>query len=197
MAEPELQDDQILFPNGTAFGDAERHELLEYYRLLAQNADSLSNRKQALNSFFLSINSMFLAGIGLMGREIAMPGVHRPAVIASMSFALLLALAGLAVCRNWSSLIATYMTLFEANLSIAKRMEKHMLVAICTAQMGHRSQTGHRLHSVEKNVARAFMFLHSICIVIAALIIAVYQPPKTDVVPVYTEQQQPAMIKLP
>ena len=51
----------VLFPRGTEFTHEERDDLLDYYKLVAQNIDQISTKRQAVNSFFLSINSVIMA----------------------------------------------------------------------------------------------------------------------------------------
>jgi hypothetical protein len=154
-----------LFPGGTNFTDEQRENLLEYYKLLSQHTDQLATRRQNLNSFFLSINSMLMAGIGVIGKDLAESHHHR-AIIGACIFLIILGLTGLIVGRSWGALIRIYGQMTTANANVTRQLEKHLLAAIFTAQQKlHGTDLG-SMARVESRIAHAFVTIYSTLIVV-------------------------------
>jgi hypothetical protein len=167
--------DKVLFPMGTDFSDADRDDLLEYYKLLAQNTEQLAARRQNLNSFFLSINSLLMAGVGFLGKD-AFTATHRHGIIGICSMIMVLGLVGLIICRNWDALIKSYGQMIHSNLVVSKQMERHMIAAIITAQFSIHGKDFLSLAGVEAAVAKAFMSLYTI-LACAAVYMMIFMHP--------------------
>src|SRR5215208_410564 len=89
-------------------GEYQNH-LLEQYKLYVQMADKISDRRQAANSFFLTVNTALIAFLGLVAR----PDVgSAPAVTANppLPWVLVLAVcvAGGTLCYFWYRLVRSY-----------------------------------------------------------------------------------------
>jgi hypothetical protein len=70
MSEPaEATLDLALFPDGRPPDGDPTGVALEQYRLILETTESLQARRQTLHTFFMSINSLFLAAIGLLAKE--------------------------------------------------------------------------------------------------------------------------------
>jgi hypothetical protein len=157
----------VLFPNGVDFSNEQRQQLLDYYKLVIQNSEQLATRRQSLNSFFLSINSMFMAGIGVISKEtIAQAAVpphhHRNPVVGELFFVIMLCITGLIVCRNWEALIKSYARIVQANAVVTEEMERHLLAAMTTAQQRLHGTDFVSMARVESRIASTFMCLYLI-----------------------------------
>lgn len=88
------------------------HIRLEVYKVLVEMADRVSQRRQAANSFYLSINTATAAGSTLL-TPIAQPAAMR----------LIVLVAGLAISFLWSRSIESYRTLNAAKFSVITNIE--------------------------------------------------------------------------
>ncbi|HEY9773720.1 MAG TPA: hypothetical protein V6C81_07910 [Planktothrix sp.] len=170
----QAQLEQLLFPNGTAFSDAQQKDLMEYYKLLVNHGEQQAQRRQQVNSFFVSINSFFIAGVGIFAKDAITQAQHHHAVVGAAVCILALALTGFIVCRNWSALIDTYAQLNAANIMVAKGLEKHLLAAMFTTAHEYHSKDMRHVLVVESRVAHAICFIHALIVVAAAYCIFTY-----------------------
>lgn len=161
---------QVLFPGGVDFTNEQRQELLDYYRLVIQNSEQLAARRQNVNSFFLSINSMLMAGVGVIAKETiaqatAPPHHHRNPVVGETFLVIMLCITGLIICRNWEALIKSYARIVQANAIVTEEMEKHLLAAMTTAQQRIHGTDHFSMAKVETRIASAFMVLYMIVLI--------------------------------
>ena len=97
-------------------------------------ADRISQRRQSANSFFLTINTVLLAFLGLVTK--AGPGTTSgPSVIrnvasnAPLLWILAVSLAGLILCYFWYRLVCSYKGLNSGKFKVIHAMEHHLPVA--------------------------------------------------------------------
>ncbi len=83
----------------------EQNELLELYKLCVESAEKVSDRRQAANSFFLTINTAVI-GLG-----------------AYVHWAFLLPIAGTVLCYTWYRLILSYRGLNGGKFKVILEME--------------------------------------------------------------------------
>jgi len=88
---------------------------LEQYKLFVQMADNLSQRRQAANTFFLSISTALVGLIGIGSVAASDPG---PPVLP-----ILLSFAGLASTFAWFRFIQSYRKLSAAKFAVIHEME--------------------------------------------------------------------------
>lgn len=120
--------ESILFPGTIDAQDAtSRSHLLEQYKLLVQTSETLVARRQTVNTFFLSMNSLLLAASGIFVKE----GMSE-----RLSGFVLLALAitGLVLCVAWRRLVRSYQQLNAGKFEIIHLLEKHLPAAIFKAE---------------------------------------------------------------
>lgn len=164
--------DQILFPQGTEFCQSEKLALLDYYKLVAEHMEQLANRRQNLNSFFLSVNSALMAGVGVIAKEsFEQTMVHKHALFGPSILMAVLSVTGLIICRNWGALITSYARMVQADSIVAEHLEKFMLVAIATAQARLHGTDYVSVARVEARIAHAFMAIYFIVALITISII--------------------------
>lgn len=91
---------------------AERAERLEQYKIMVEMADRVSQRRQAANSFYLSVNTLLVGGSAYLGTTTS-----------SLRTTLLVSIAGILVCVYWSRSILSYKTLNTAKFAVINDME--------------------------------------------------------------------------
>jgi len=120
------QIERKLLPNGEP-DRSNRSEFFELYRLMVASAESLVNRRQAVNTFFLTLNGALVTVVGLFLRGDGNPRLKAWAI-------LLAALAGVIVTYAWSSILKTFGQLNTGKFEIINRMERRLAAAIYDAE---------------------------------------------------------------
>lgn len=94
----------------------ERSERLEIYKIIVEMADRVSQRRQAANSFYLSINTLLVGGSAYLGTSNPAP---RNIIIISVS--------GFLVSLYWIKSIESYKTLNTAKFSVINEIEQRLI----------------------------------------------------------------------
>lgn len=136
-------------------------ETLEIYKMLVEMADRVSQRRQAANNFYLSVNS------GLIGAS-AYLSTLRP----SWFSIVVIGLAGLGISVLWVRNIGSYKTLNAAKFKVITEVEKALPVQPFAEEWSHLDPEGrgerHRpFHSVEVAVPWVFGGVHLAQVVVA------------------------------
>ena len=91
--------------------------LFEEYRMLLQDAARLPDRRQSTSNMYVTVNSLLLTAIGLLGKDL----------VASGRWGLLLPIplvaAGIAVCLWWTQLIRKHKLLVGLRINALREME--------------------------------------------------------------------------
>jgi L-asparagine transporter-like permease len=178
--------ESLLFPQGTEFDDLQRKDLFEHYKLLGQNSEQMATRRQAVNSFFLSINTALIAANGVIAKEtFSQTSPHRAEIFGAAIFMLVLGTIGLIVCRNWSMTVKAYAQVMQTNSVVAQAMEKHLLAAAVTAQLTLQGKHFVSITVIERNIAHAFYAIYTISMTIALYMIYLWHelPPQIVIPP--------------
>ena len=103
------------------YGDNYQTHYIEQYKLYAEMADRISNRRQSANSFFLSVNTAVIAIIGYvqLGQTAG----------TNQSFYWLVSIAGMALCYTWYRLIRSYKDLNSGKFKVIHSLEQKLPVA--------------------------------------------------------------------
>jgi len=115
-----------LFPKGSP-QVSEQKELRDLYRLMVETSESLVMRRQAVNTFFLSINSLILGALGFLVRDGLLNNTMKASVV-------LISMAGIILCAVWRRMIVSYGLLNAGKFDIINRMEKHLPAAMFAAE---------------------------------------------------------------
>lgn len=91
-------------------------ERLEIYKLLVEMADRVSQRRQAANNFYLSVNTLLVGG-----------SAYLKTLDPSLVTVLIITIAGLAICALWFQNIQSYKTLNGAKFDVITALEKHLV----------------------------------------------------------------------
>jgi hypothetical protein len=118
--------DQTLLPNGPPSKES-RDEFLRLYELMVRSSEDLVNRRQTVNTFFLTANGVMTGVVGLFLRGDASPRLKAAGVLA-------LVLAGATLAYAWRSLLASFGQLNAGKFAIINRMERHLAAAIYEAE---------------------------------------------------------------
>lgn len=151
-----------LFPGGhlDLQDECRRKELFDQYKLLANHVEQLGVRRQIANNFFLSLNSALFAAMGFLSKEAVSETEHPLNMRGIFGFIMVLAVIGLIVSKGWTSIIHAHKELQNSNVSILRMIEKHLPVALFSAQ--HHAGKKHytSLLVIEERIARAFTLIY-------------------------------------
>lgn len=95
---------------------ADRTEQFEIYKLMVEMADRVSQRRQAANSFYLSINTFLITVSAYIGTTQASPRMT-----------LLVCCAGVMVSVLWTKAIESYKSLNENKFAIINALEAKLI----------------------------------------------------------------------
>ena len=95
---------------------ADRTERLEIYKLMVEMADRVSQRRQAANSFYLSINTFLITASAYIG-----------ATAASGRIPLLVCFAGATISALWIKAIESYKSLNENKFAVINALETKLI----------------------------------------------------------------------
>ena len=119
--------ESVLFPAGVNFSVESRAQLLQQYKLLVETSETLVSRRQGVNTFFLTFNSLVLSGIGLFAKQ-GLSGELGGIGLLS------LAVSGLILCLAWIKLVRSYRQLNSGKFDIINRIERHLPAAMFEAE---------------------------------------------------------------
>lgn len=146
--------EELLLPvSEQAYGEEYRNHYLTLYRDYVSSADSISNRRDTANKFFLTLNTAFLGAKGYIKTDAAV----------SPDFAVVQAVVGLLFCLVWWNLIKSYRTLNASKFDVIQQMERHLPLASFTTEEFVQNSGAHlhrALTSVEKFLPGVFGILH-------------------------------------
>ena len=132
-------------------------ENLELYKLMIESSESLIQRRQKTNTFFITVIGSLLAIAGLL---------IKTGTLNSNSITILygFALVALLLCNSWSSLIDNYGKLNKAKFDVILRLEKSLSAQIYSAEWvslgkGLRPKKYQSFTSTERHVPLFFAIL--------------------------------------
>ena len=109
------------------FSESEVSILVEQYKLLVGTSESLVSRRQHVNTFFLSINSVLLATIGLLIRQQLAHSVAGPLLV-------VFGMSGIILCFAWRRMILSYGQLNHGKFEIIQALECKLPARIFAAE---------------------------------------------------------------
>ena len=111
----------------TTPNEAEISVLLEQYKLFVGSSEALVSRRQQVNTFFLSVNSIILAAMGLLVRENTSNNVAGPAFV-------ILGISGIILCIAWSQMIRSFRQLNRGKFDVIHALEHRLPARIFAAE---------------------------------------------------------------
>jgi hypothetical protein len=118
-----------LTPSGAPATPEARAEFFELYKIMVASSEALVGRRQAVNTFFLTMNGLLLTAVGLFLRAGAQGHIRLQAAAIFV-----LALAGATLCSAWRSLIISFGQLNTGKFEIINVMEKQLAASIFAAE---------------------------------------------------------------
>jgi hypothetical protein len=118
---------EVLFPSGPPDGDAEIQQTLDLYKIMVGSSESLVSRRQAVNTFFLTMNGALLTASGLIVQS---SGGNR---LGGVGVAVL-AVAGAILCGAWRSLILSFGQLNRGKFQVINTIERYLKTAVYAAE---------------------------------------------------------------
>lgn len=121
--------EQELFGERTSetLNGIETSTLLEQYKLFVGTSESLVSRRQRVNTFFLSINSVILAATGLLMREKTANVIAGPLLI-------VLGMSGILLCVAWRQMIVSFGQLNGGKFDVIHALERRLPARIFAAE---------------------------------------------------------------
>jgi hypothetical protein len=144
-----------VFPPGQSYPSNDRLQshLLEQYRLYVEMADRISNRRQAANSYFLTVNTALLSFVGYITTK------------DTSDYLWLLSVVGVSLCYLWYCLIRSYRNLNSAKFNVIHEIEKRLPISPYDAEWeamerGKNSKLYKPVTHIETGVPWIFVTLH-------------------------------------
>lgn len=114
------------------FGDSEptaadSEALLALYRLFVETSEALVLRRQGVNTFFLSVNSLVLAAAGLLLRDGKLSDLESTVLVC-------VSLSGCVLCFVWRRLIASFRQLSRGKFDVIHTLERRLPARLFTAE---------------------------------------------------------------
>ena len=108
--------------NAEEYGNTYQTHLLEQYKVVIQGIDYTSKWKHIVNNYFLTINTILLAAIGLSAArdQVSMPAVTHEIV----------PVIGVFIAIAWWVTVRGYNDVLEAKFSILHCVEEHLPLAL-------------------------------------------------------------------
>ena len=156
---------EVLFPFGPPEGDAATQQALDLYKIMVQSSEGLVGRRQAVNTFFLTMNGALLTASGLIVQNSAGNKMGGLGVA-------VLAVAGAILCAAWRSLISSFGQLNRGKFQVINYIERYLKASIYAAEWealgrGEDPKIYRSFTSREIWVPNALLALHILTIVAA------------------------------
>lgn len=160
---------ECLFPFGPPKKDAASTQLIELYKMMVSSSEALVSRRQAVNTFFLTINGALLTAYGLVAQNI---GTYR----VSGAALFVIAVAGGLLSSAWRSLITSFGQLNRGKFKVINAIERYLQVSIYAAEWealgrGKDPNVYRSFTSREIWVPNTLLILHIAAAVIAVVVL--------------------------
>jgi len=166
--------DKVLGISKKEYGPKYNDHILDIYRIYVDMADKVSSRREATNSFFLTVNTGVLGLLGFLAQAAALP----PGRIALLP----VAVAGFVLSLLWRRILRSYRNLNSAKYRVIHEIESSLPLRPYDAEweaLGRGTDPSKYLPltHVESRVPCIFAMLHGI--------IAIWAMPWGDLVSLF------------
>lgn len=173
LIEGDVQDTMKYLP---AKNFSDRATLMEQYKIFVQSSEDLVKRKQSVNSFYVTLNSVLLGAIVSILCAVNDLPVLFGVVKVSFLISVFAAVIGFVICFSWLSLLNSYADLNSSKMKIITGIERDLAVnlyetewEVMTQKVGKRKYRS--FSKKEKTVAVLFGVLYAL-IVVFGLVLA-------------------------
>jgi hypothetical protein len=152
---------------GECFKGKDRTDTLELYRLMIDSSESLIQRRQKTNAFFITAIGSLFAIVGLL---VKVGALNTGTIWLFHGFAVV----GLLLCNSWRNLIDNYGKLNKAKFDVILRLEQELDAQIYAAEWvslgkGLRPNKYRSFTTTEKNVPLYFALLITVLAMVAVV----------------------------
>ena len=119
--------DDIVFRGRAALDQCELEVLIEQYKLFVGTSERLVARRQVVNTFFLSVNTLALSAVGFMAKEVQTSPLVAIGVVA-------ISIAAIVLCVAWKTLVRSYAQLNRGKFAVIDRLEDRLPAALFRAE---------------------------------------------------------------
>ncbi len=147
--------------------------IMEQYKMFVQTSEDLVGRKQAVNTFYVTLNSILLGGI--VSVFCALPDFLTGHSYLIYLLTVFLSAIGVTVCLSWITLLHSYSDLNSSKMAIISCIEEHLALklfdtewAILTRTIGNKKYKSFTV----KEVAIAWIFFTLYIILAVASVLA-------------------------
>lgn len=147
--------------------------IMEQYKMFVQTSEDLVSRKQAVNTFYVTLNSILLGGI--VSVFCALPDFLTGHSYLIYLLTVFLSAIGVTVCLSWITLLYSYSDLNSSKMAIISCIEEHLALklfdtewAILTRTIGNKKYKSFTV----KEVAIAWIFFTLYIILAVASVLA-------------------------
>ena len=160
--------EELLYPAGIAGVLTPSTQFIDLYKVMVASSEALVNRRQAVNTFFLTINGALLTADGLVAQNV---GTYRLSGVAL----LVIAIAGVVLCAAWRSLIKSFGQLNGGKFKVINTMERRLEAAVFSAEWealgrGENPNIYRSFTSREIWVPIALIWIHLAAVVISIVV---------------------------
>jgi hypothetical protein len=151
--------------NGGETRDAQISNLLEQYRLYVEMSESLANRRQNSNSFFLTLLSGLFAATAYF--------LSKDSEVTLRGLTWLVGVVGIAISAFWRRIIISFAELSKAKFHVIEKLEQGLPVAPFTAEWEHLKEQNPSyspLTRIEIIVPRLFELVFALLTIWSALL---------------------------
>ena len=100
--------------------DSDTQVLLTQYKLFVETSESLTSRRQNVNTFFLSVNSIVLTVAGLLLRNGESSALRYSVLL------IVLGIGGVLLCFVWRKLITSFQQLSRGKFAVIHALEQRL-----------------------------------------------------------------------
>lgn len=159
---------------GRDFDD--KQMLMEQYKMFVQTSEDLVSRKQSVNTFYVTLNSLMLSAIvSIICAAGDLVGIVSDGILINVIAAFLSAI-GIVICCSWITLLQSYSDLNSSKMAIINCIEEHLALklfdtewALLTRRIGKKKYRSFTVKEVA--VAKIFLLLYAILIVSSVVLI--------------------------
>jgi len=119
--------EKVLFPSGPPRDADAPGQTLDLYKIMVASSESLVTRRQAVNTFFLTMNGALLTAFGLIVKSSGTDRLNALGIF-------VLAVAGAILCGAWRSLITSFGQLNRGKFQVINTIERYLKTAIYAAE---------------------------------------------------------------
>lgn len=137
------------------------------YKMFVEDTQRLSDRRQAANNIYLSVNSLLLGAVALL---VQLGGLSQPVFL---PIVILIAIAGFFICGDWLRLLLSYRQLLNVRFGVLKEREKRFdgsftMYHIEDREMGY-SDPQQGFWRIEINLPTVFRFVYAVGVLILTI----------------------------